>query len=237
MENNNYFYFYEKGKEEFLAGDYEKARQYLEKFLKYKDNFADVYNFLGFIYYISNDLNRAIDFYEKAIELNPYYTEALMNITVIYHSIGEYEKAEKYFKMLKENKNIKGIADKHCIGKLANIHAELAKKYLSLFMYDEALEEYEKALKLAPEFPDIRLAYANALRDANKLEEAIFQYDQVLIRKPKYIEALINQAITFYKLGYLGFALEALKKAKLIDANNKNLQAFLYLLENSKEVE
>jgi len=237
MENNNYFYLYEKGKEEFFAGDYEKARQYLEEFIKFKDNFADVYNFLGFIYYISNDLNRAISYYEKAVSLNPHYTEALMNITVIYHSIGEYEKAEKYFEMLREKKQIKGIADKHCIGKLANLHADLAKKYLTLFMYEEALEEYEKALKLAPDFPDIRLAYANALRDANKLEEAIFQYDQVLLKKPDYIDALINQAITFYKLGYFGFALDALKKAKDINPENKNLKAFLYLLENSKEVE
>ncbi|KAA0258644.1 tetratricopeptide repeat protein [Deferribacter autotrophicus] len=237
MNEKKAYYYYEKGKEKYISKDYVKARQFFEEFLKFNDNFADVHNYLGYIYYASNDLNRAIEHYKKAIELNPYYTEALINLVVILHSIGEFKKAEKYLDSLKKSEKVRGIADKYCIGKLANMHAEIANRYTSLFLYEEAANEYEKALRLAPDFPDIRLEYANVLRDLGRLEEAIVQYDEILIRKPHYVEALINMAIAYYKLGYLGFCINALKKAKEINPENRMLKAFLYLLENAKEVE
>ncbi|MGA1846179.1 tetratricopeptide repeat protein [Deferribacter abyssi] len=236
MDDRKIFYYYEQGKEKYNSKDYVGARQFFEEFLKFKDNFADVHNYLGYIYYISNDLNRAIEHYKKAVELNPYYTEALINLVVILHSIGEFDQAEMYLSNLKKSEKVKGLADKYCIGKLANMHAEVANLYKSLFLYEEAVNEYEKALNLAPDFPDIRLEYANLLRDIGKLEEAIIHYNEILIKKPNYVEALINMAVAYYKLGYLGFCINTLSKAKALDPNNRMLGIFLYLLENAKEV-
>jgi tetratricopeptide (TPR) repeat protein len=122
------------------------------------------------------------------------------------------------------------------MGKLSNMHAEIAEVYKSMLLYDEAIEEYKKALNLSPQFPDIRLNYAITLRDAGKVESAIFEFDRVLIDKKNYVDAYIHLGVSYYKLGYLGFAIDAWKKGYELDPSNKILQSFLFILNSAEEV-
>lgn len=227
---------YELAKNAFDSGNYEEARTVFEKFIKENHDFADVYNYLAYIYYLDDDREKSIEFYKKSVAINPSYTEALMNLVLVLHEIGDADQAQKYMNQLKSIQYYEGVADKHCLGKLSNMHAETARAYLSLFWYEEAINEFEKALKLNPEFPDIRLEYAIALRDYGKVEESIYEFDQVIISKPVYTEAYVQQGIAFYKLGFLGFALESWKKGYELDSSNKLLKTFIYLLDGAMEV-
>jgi tetratricopeptide (TPR) repeat protein len=49
---------------------------------------------MGLIYASNGDHDRALDFYHKAIDLNPRLPQALNNIAVIYHYKGEKAKEE-----------------------------------------------------------------------------------------------------------------------------------------------
>lgn len=233
---DNCYRQYEEGKAYFDSGDFDKARAVFEDFIRYRHDFADVYNYLGYIYYLQDNVDYAISAYRQAVELNPSYTEALINFAVVLNDCGRSDEALKYINQLKSVQYYEGVADKHCLGKLANMHADIAGAYISLFWYEEATEQYQKALHLCPDFPDIRLEYAIALRDYGDMEKAIYEFDQAILRKSDYAEAYIHQGIAFYKLGFIGFALESWKKGYDIDSENKILSTFLYLLEGATEV-
>lgn len=233
---NNLYTHYEEGKACFDSGKYDEAREIFEEFVKHRSDFADVYNYLGYIYYIHDERESAIKAYRKAVDLNPSYTEALMNFAVVLNDCGMSDEALKYMNQLKSVQYYEGVADSYCLGKLANMHAETARAYKSVFWYGEAIKQYQKALYLCPDFPDIRLEYAVALRDYGDMEKAVYEFDQVIVRKNDYAEAYVHQGIAFYKLGFIGFALESWKKGYEIDNKNKILATFLYLLEGAREV-
>jgi tetratricopeptide (TPR) repeat protein len=230
------FVILEEARSYFAKKNYDKAKPLFLKFIETHTGFADVYSSLAMIYYIEDDYEKSIEYYEKAISINPNYSEAIMNIIVVLHHVGEIEKTEKYLDKLKEIKSVKGTADRYCMGKLSNMHAEIAEVYKTMLLYDEAIAEYEKALKLSPAFPDIRLNYAITLRDAGKVEDAIYEFDKVLIDKNNYVDAYVNLGVSYYKLGYLGFAIDAWQKGYQLDPNNKVLQSFLFILDNAEEI-
>ena len=55
---------YDLGKRAFDEKNYKGAQTYLEKVLKEKDNFADVYNMLGLIYYGNSSHEDAIKYFK-----------------------------------------------------------------------------------------------------------------------------------------------------------------------------
>lgn len=231
------FRYLEEGRHAYSVANYPEAKKNFLVFIKEKDSFADVYNSLGMIFFLEDDPEASIKYYKKAIEINPAYSEALMNLVVVMHHVGNMSDAEIYMKQLKQIKEVEGTADRHCVGKLANKHAELGEMYKTLLMYDGAIEEYRKALELSPEFPDIRLSYAIILRDAGKVEDAIYELDKILINKPDFVPAYVHLGTCYYKMGYIGFAIKAWKKGFELDPNNKKLQSFLFVLENAEEID
>jgi len=237
MKENNIFYILERGKLDFEAGKYLEAKEKLEKFIEKNKNFADVYCKLGYIYFIEDNYLKAIEFFKKAVEINPSYTEGLINLTTSLQFIGENEEAMKYMNQLKSVSYLEGIADKHSLGKISNMHCETADAYMRLFMYKNAIDEYEKALQLNPGFPDIKLKYAIALREYGDLERAIYILDNLIIEKENFVEAYVHLGITYFKIGYIGFAISAWKKGLAINSENKLLKTFIYLVEAAKEVD
>jgi tetratricopeptide (TPR) repeat protein len=78
-------------------GEYAEALEYYEEALSLEEDINDksfiLYN-MGLIYASNGDHDRALDFYHKAIDLNPRLPQALNNIAVIYHYKGEKAKEE-----------------------------------------------------------------------------------------------------------------------------------------------
>ncbi len=97
--------------------------------------------------------------------------------------------------------NIKGAAS-HGLGRL-----------------DQALEAYNNALAIKP---DYALAYsnmANALRDQNRLEEAIKAYSRAISIKPDFADAYNNMGIALRYKGTLEEAVKAHNKAISLKPN------------------
>lgn len=57
----------------------------------------DVKNILGFLYYYSGDLNKAIMAFQESLEINPHYFYSWYNLGVIYFKSGDYVNAELCF--------------------------------------------------------------------------------------------------------------------------------------------
>ena len=81
---------------------------------------------------------------------------------------------------------------------------------------EEAIEAYNKALAIKPDYAE---AYSNmgiALKDQGKLEEAIEAYNKALAIKPDYAEAYNNMGNALKDQGKLEEAIEAYNKALAI---------------------
>lgn len=222
---------YMEARTAFDKGEYDKAEKLFLELLKLNTNYADVYNKLGFIHHQKNDLDKAAWFFEKALQLNPGYTEASLNLSVTYNELGRFEDANRIFShAAKLAHPAPSVLDPYVQGKLANEHAQLGDQYYDLGLYDEALDEYKKALKLRPNFVDIITKAGITLREKGQFDEAIRVFMRAKEVNPRYIAALIHLGITYYMKGFIDLAVDEWDRAIKIDPKNKDAQAYMNMI-------
>jgi tetratricopeptide (TPR) repeat protein len=85
-----------------LRGDLLAARQrYLDAIAAYRQGPPDsavLANKIGVAYHHMFDVTDAKKYYERAIQLNPHYAEAINNLGAFYHSQKNYRQAEKLYR-------------------------------------------------------------------------------------------------------------------------------------------
>lgn len=101
---------------------------------------AVVWNKLGMAYQHMYALDIAKLQYEKALQLNPKYPEALNNLGTVYYGQRNYHKAEKYYrKALKLKPNC------------ATFYSNLGTAYFADHDYKRGINAYRKAFSIDPE--------------------------------------------------------------------------------------
>ncbi|NVO11887.1 MAG: CHAT domain-containing protein [Bacteroidales bacterium] len=151
---------YDSSRIYYLSGDYNHAIRDLSRILTlkdklpndYKPEYFKVYNRLGLVYKKQGDLNRAIDFYKKAVEntSDNYYLSVINdNIANIYSLRGDYSKAIYYF----ENTLavLKRSGDKRKYGYIINNYHNLGYSYYKLGNYNLARASYLKSIQISKE--------------------------------------------------------------------------------------
>jgi tetratricopeptide (TPR) repeat protein len=222
---------YEKARRFYEEGDYEQAERLYHLILKTNPKgYADVFNKLGIIHHRKRKLDKAAEFFEKALSLNPKYTEASLNLAVTYNDLGRFEDANRVFSQATNVvKDEPTALDPFIQGKLADAHGNLGDLYFDLALYDDALEEYRKALKLRPSFVDIITKIGITLREKRAFDEAIQMLMKAKQTNPKYILAYIHLGITYYMKGFLDLAMEEWESAQRIDPSRREVQVYLAL--------
>ncbi|HEX9757759.1 MAG TPA: tetratricopeptide repeat protein [Nitrospiria bacterium] len=227
--DENFEHLYQQGRRLFEEGRFDRAEPIFKNLIEQSPKrFADVYNKLGIIFHQRGEWERASLFFKKALEINPKYTEASLNLAVTYNDLGRYEDANEIFgKAAQVVKSEPVPIDPFIQGKLANEHALLGDQYYDLSRYDEALDEYRKALNLRPTFVDIITKIGVTLREKGQFDEAI----RVLMRakelNPNYSQALIHLGVTYYMKGFIDLAME--EWGKVQDINPESREAKVYL--------
>jgi len=93
---------------------------------------------------------------------------------------------------------------------------------------EKAIEAYNKALAIKPDYAQAYYNLGNALHEQGKLEEAIEAYNKALAIKPDYAQAYYNMGITLQEQGKLEEAIEAYNKSLAIKPDYAAARA-LYL--------
>jgi tetratricopeptide (TPR) repeat protein len=97
-------------------------------------------------------INEAVQSFQSAVQINPFYASGLYNLGVAYRKQGLYEQAvgmlEKALAVAPND---------------ARAEANLAMVLAARQRFTEAFPHYEAALRLAPQESEVLLSYSNAL--------------------------------------------------------------------------
>ncbi|MBN2720741.1 MAG: tetratricopeptide repeat protein [Proteobacteria bacterium] len=209
-------------------GRISEAEAALQAIYRRNPDFADVCNRLGQLYYQTGNFQSARDFFQRAVRLNPDYTEASLNLAVTLNELKQYGKAKEVIDRAQARATRKKAPIEPFIaGKLANKHKEIGDIYRELGMLLDSVEEYRKALKLSPGFPDIQVKLAATLRETGMTDEAIDILAKTIEQRPDYLDARIQLGITYFSKGFLDKA--SRQWGEVLKADPANLKALMYM--------
>ena len=125
----------------------------IEKFylneLKYTDSSIRIYNNLGMYYADKKELEKSINYYNKAVEAGDFYAQPHHNLANIYIELGDYNKAtDELYLALKINPDFI-----YSLVKLHSLYIETNQTYKASRMV-EFINNYEKGIK--NDFNEIR---------------------------------------------------------------------------------
>jgi len=219
------------GREHYQKGEYDRAEHVLGQVLEKSDLFADVHNMVGFVLHGRGDFVAAERHFERAVELNPGYTEALLNLAVTYNDLGKYEASRQVYARIKKSDGQSGILDPFARGKIANMHADLAQAYLDASARDEAIAELKKAVALCPGFPDLWTRLGSIYRDMGNLGLAREAYETACRAAPRFTHARVLLGVTLLSLGAQDEAIAAWREVMGIEPDNKSARMYLRMAE------
>lgn len=220
------------GREHYAKREFDKADQLLRQVLEVDDRFADVHDMLGVIAHSKGNFLQAEHHFERALQLNPSYTEAALNLAVTYNDRGKYEAAREVYTRI-QGKPTGSLAtlDPFARGKLANMHADIAQAYADCGLPRSAIDELEKAVELCPHFADLRTRLGNLLREAGEHGRAREHYEAAVGARPNYVVARVQLGVTLLALGDTAGAEESWKKALELEPDNTQAKMYMRMLE------
>jgi tetratricopeptide (TPR) repeat protein len=216
------------GREHYQKREFEKAESALRTVVEQNDRLADVHDMLGVICHSRGNFAQAEYHFERALAINPAYTEAALNLAVTYNDRGKYEAARQVYTRIKGTPS--GGLDPFARGKIANMHAEVGQAYADAGLPREAIAEYEKAVRLCPQFADLRTRLGTLLREVNDLPRAREQYEAAIGARPNYVPARMQLGVTLLSLADAEGAAEQWRKVLEIEPENARAKMYLRML-------
>ncbi len=125
-----------------MMGDIEKAIELYKQSIEVYPT-ALAYTFLGWAYSMLGEYEKAIEMCEQAIKLDPDFGNPYNDIGSYLIALGRYEEAIPWLKRAIVAKNYE---PRHYP------HMNLARAYLAMGRFKDALKEAENAIKLAPDY-------------------------------------------------------------------------------------
>ena len=172
----------------------------------------------GYDAYEAKDLDNAILFYEKVIELDPKDADAYHNLGVAYHHKGEIDKAIPLFEKAIELNP-----------KFSQAYYNLGVAYLKKGIDEKAIPILEKAIKVNPKYSDayfaLGVAYVHlGVVDGTKgnIRKAISLYEKAIKVNPKYSDAYVDLGDAYEDKGNLDKAISLYEEAIELDPGNSS---------------
>jgi tetratricopeptide (TPR) repeat protein len=114
----------------------------------------------------------------------------------------------------------------------AGAHAQLGNVYFDAERWDDAIQWYEKALKLDPNNADVSTDLGVSYYYTNRTDEALTQFERSLQLDPKHTKTLLNKGIVLaFGKQDLGAAAEEWKKVVELAPDSPEGQAARRALE------
>jgi len=189
-----------------------KYVKYFEKVAKYIPDYANAFNFLGYCYYYLGETDKAVQSYNKAIELDPSIIWFYYNLGLIHYREGRYSQASeclknvvrvpmdpnyefisgsREYRLLLREKKLPEID----IGKQALLR--FSQSYLLLILSEQKLKKYDQVYGIAVKainpyfsYQDLFFYYSGlAAYHQKELPLALVSLKKAVQLNPKFPEA------------------------------------------------
>ena len=165
-------------------------------------------NNLGSIFKELGEHQKAKEYFEKAITIDPNFVSAHSNLGILFKKLGEYQKAKEcYEKAIKINPNY------------AKAHNNLGIIFQSLGEPHKASEYYKKAIIIDPNNLNAHNNLGMLLKESGEGQKAKKYFEKAITIDPNYPEAHLNLGILLIDLGEYSLGINSYKKAIKINPN------------------
>ena len=199
-------------------GKIEAAIRSYSQALELQPNFAEVRANIGSMYFKMGRLEEAIAHYEEAIALSPDLAGAHWNLGKVYHKHGDMDAAIACFQKTSElNPQLVG----------ADFHFNLANRLFTEGKRDEAIDSYEKAIAIKPDWAEAYANIGSARSQQGNLDAAITYYQKAVELKPELEVLHSNLANSFLQQGKYESAITSYQTALKIKPDWADVHANL----------
>jgi len=196
-EESNHQALYYLGRIAQQNGDLDGSVGHLEKAISLSDTISSYHFMLGVVYaqkVQKGDVQQApkiLSEFEKAVELDGNNLEARMGLTQYYLNAppfmgGSETKAKEQIDTIKSINPIKG-------------HLFMAQVNVAKKKYDEAEQEFDAAIKLDPDDPDIYYQQAMMHQTAENYPAAFEALEKSLVIDPVYMNATTSSTVCIHR--------------------------------------
>jgi cytochrome c-type biogenesis protein CcmH/NrfG len=215
-------------REYFQESKYSLAEPLLNQLILKGGKTPEVFHMLGTIFYDQGKFNKAIRSFRRALELDPAYTDASVGLSIILNDLGRYQDGREVFeeaqKLLKERSQTE---DPYMNEKFALKHDELGEMYLQHQRFNEALEQFYKALTLSSRKPELTMKVVECFVKVGSPDRAIKELKDLVRDFPGFLNARVRLGRLLFETGDVANAVDQWEAALQRDPQNAEAQRLI----------
>ncbi|WP_461255163.1 tetratricopeptide repeat protein [Treponema sp. R80B11-R83G3] len=203
----NYAYpYYNRGNAYYDKNDYDRAIADYNESIRLDPNYMKAYYGRGNVYYVKKDYDRAIADYEAALRIDPNYANAKTWL----------ENAKKAKSVTTQPQQ---TATQSAPSAAAKAAYDKGTEYYKKGSYTEAISEFDKAIRLSPNYADAYNDRGNAYHYKKDYDRAIADYNEAIRLGPNDADAYYNRANVYYEKNDYDRAIADYNEAIRLDPN------------------
>jgi tetratricopeptide (TPR) repeat protein len=195
----------------FSKGQFKNTLNATNALIKDYPNDSLLFNICGACYNETNELQTAIESFEKAIAIKPDYAEAHYNLGVAFHKTRQLESAVKSYETAIKIKQAYPTAQNN-----------LGLIYLEFGQLDLAVKKFEWAIAYSPEYAEAHNSLGAAYQELKQFDKAKIQFEKASSLNPQYAQAFENLGILCEIINLSNEALNFYEKAIQTNPNLTN---------------
>jgi tetratricopeptide (TPR) repeat protein len=192
---------------------------------------------LGTIYYDQGKFNKAIKTFRRALEIDPTFTDASVGLSIILNDLGRYEEGKKVFMDAQAALDRKSsTVDSYAQEKLALKHDELGELYFQYKRFDEALEQYQRALSMSNRKSELRMKIVECYLRRNTGDdqaEAMRELKGLTNEYPTFVPARLKLGLLYYNSRQVVAAIEQWETVLLRDPEHPVALKYLQMAQQT----
>lgn len=221
-------------REHFREGNYRIAESLLQQLLLVDGKNPEVFHMMATIYYDQGKFNKAVKTFKRALEIDPTYTDASVGLSIILNDLGKYEEGKKVFIEAQEALAKKSTeADPYIQEKLSTKHDELGEMYFQYKRYDEALEQYFKALSLSTRKAELKMKIIECFIRKEDDSRALKELKVLVQEYPQFIPARLKLGLMHYNQKKIVEAVEQWETVLLRDPEHPVALKYLQMAQET----
>jgi tetratricopeptide (TPR) repeat protein len=221
-------------REHFREGNYRIAESLLQQLLLVDGKNPEVFHMMATIYYDQGKFNKAIKTFRRALEIDPTYTDASVGLSIILNDLGKYEEGKKVFIEAQEALAKKSTeADPYIQEKLATKHDELGEMYFQYRRFDEAMEQYFKAISLSSRKAELKMKLIECFIKKDDPARAMKELKILVQEYPQFVPARLKLGLMYFHAKKVVEAVEQWETVLLRDPEHPLALKYLQMAQES----